>query len=205
MRARRYPPRPVWVTEHRPSSTDRLTNPLRSGAAGRRQRWRKPRPSLIRATSYPPLVATRDPPGAVAGRSTLWQPSQRPDHWLAGPARGLCASKAWGTSAPPALNGTQPTAVRKGPSKGACGMAPFVVGVLKVFVKVSISPSSGGLPGTSEAEKVISGLMFRGLLACVAGGSSAARCGRCPRTVGMGCSWSRCSRRPRRRSAALAA
>ena len=48
-------------------------------------------------------------------------------------------------------------------------MAPFVVGVLNVFAKVSISPNSGGLPGTSEAEKVISGLMFWGLLACVAG------------------------------------
>jgi hypothetical protein len=48
-------------------------------------------------------------------------------------------------------------------------MAPVVVGVLSVFAKVSISPSSGGLPGTSEAEKVISGLMFWGLLACVAG------------------------------------
>lgn len=48
-------------------------------------------------------------------------------------------------------------------------MAPFVVGVLNVFAKVSISLSSSGLPGTSEAEKVISGLMFWGLLACVAG------------------------------------
>jgi hypothetical protein len=46
-------------------------------------------------------------------------------------------------------------------------MAPLVIGVLNVFAKVSISPSSGGLPGTSEAQKVISDLMFWGVLACV--------------------------------------
>ncbi len=48
-------------------------------------------------------------------------------------------------------------------------MESFVVGVLNVFAKVSISPHSSGLPGTDQAEKVISGLMFWGLLACVAG------------------------------------
>jgi hypothetical protein len=62
-------------------------------------------------------------------------------------------------------------------------MASLVVGALSVFAKVSISPNSGGLPGTNQAEKVISGLMFWGLLACVAGVTSAAPCGRCPRTV----------------------
>ena len=36
----------------------------------------------------------------------------------------------------------------------------FVVGVLSVFAKVSVSPNAGGLPGTDQAEKVISGLMF---------------------------------------------
>src|SRR3954454_4702069 len=48
-------------------------------------------------------------------------------------------------------------------------MQPLVVGLLNVFAKVSVSPNSGGLPGTNQAEKVISGLMFWGLLACVAG------------------------------------
>ena len=48
-------------------------------------------------------------------------------------------------------------------------MAPFLIGLLNVFAKVLIRPNSGGLPGTNEAEKVISGLMFWGLLACVAG------------------------------------
>jgi hypothetical protein len=37
-------------------------------------------------------------------------------------------------------------------------MPPLVVGVLNVFAKVSLSPTSGGLPGTNEAEKVISDL-----------------------------------------------
>ena len=48
-------------------------------------------------------------------------------------------------------------------------MQPFVVGVVSVFAKVSVSPNAGGLPGTDQAEKVISGLMFWALLACVAG------------------------------------
>ena len=36
-------------------------------------------------------------------------------------------------------------------------MPPLVVGVLNVFAKFSLSPNSGGLPGTNQAEKVISG------------------------------------------------
>jgi Family of unknown function (DUF6112)/Type IV secretion system pilin len=48
-------------------------------------------------------------------------------------------------------------------------MEPFAIGFLNVFARVSVSPNSGGLPGTNQAEKVISGLMFSGLLACVAG------------------------------------
>jgi hypothetical protein len=48
-------------------------------------------------------------------------------------------------------------------------MQPFVVGFLSVFARVSVSPNSSGLPGTNQAEKVISGLMFWGLLACVTG------------------------------------
>jgi NhaP-type Na+/H+ or K+/H+ antiporter len=38
-----------------------------------------------------------------------------------------------------------------------------------VFAKVSVSPNTGGLPGTDQGEKVISGVMFSALLACVAG------------------------------------
>ena len=48
-------------------------------------------------------------------------------------------------------------------------MEPLAIGFLSVFARVSVSPNSGGLPGTNQAEKVISGLMFWGLLACVAG------------------------------------
>jgi hypothetical protein len=48
-------------------------------------------------------------------------------------------------------------------------MQVFGVGVLSVFAKLSISPNAGGLPGTSQVERVISGLMFWGLFACVAG------------------------------------
>ena len=47
-------------------------------------------------------------------------------------------------------------------------MEPLAIGFLSVFARVSVSPNSGGLPGTNQAEKVISGLMFWGLLACVA-------------------------------------
>jgi NhaP-type Na+/H+ or K+/H+ antiporter len=38
-----------------------------------------------------------------------------------------------------------------------------------VFAKVSVSPNTGGLPGTDQGEEVISGVMFSALLACVAG------------------------------------
>jgi hypothetical protein len=41
-------------------------------------------------------------------------------------------------------------------------MQPLVVSVLSVFAKLSISPNAGGLPGTSQVERVISGLMFLG-------------------------------------------
>jgi Family of unknown function (DUF6112)/Type IV secretion system pilin len=48
-------------------------------------------------------------------------------------------------------------------------MDSLPLAVFSVIADVSISPSPHGLPGTNQAEKVISGLMFWGLLACVAG------------------------------------
>jgi hypothetical protein len=39
-------------------------------------------------------------------------------------------------------------------------MGQFAIGFHNVFARVSVSPNSGGLPGTNQAEKVISGLSF---------------------------------------------
>jgi hypothetical protein len=63
---------------------------------------------------------------------------------------------------------TCPLAARAARSKGA-SVHLSVPGVLNLFARVSVTPNAGGLPGTDQAEKVISGLMFWGLLACVAG------------------------------------
>jgi hypothetical protein len=41
-------------------------------------------------------------------------------------------------------------------------MAPFAV-------NISISPNGGNLPGSDALEKLVGGLMFWGLIACVAG------------------------------------
>ena len=59
----------------------------------------------------------------------------------------------WGSRSGRALNQTQAQLRVRGPEQGACGMAPFVVGVLNVFAKVSISLSSSGLPGSERGRE----------------------------------------------------
>lgn len=43
------------------------------------------------------------------------------------------------------------------------------VAVVVIAQKVSAKPEAGGLPGTEVLEKLVNGLLFWGLLACVAG------------------------------------
>ncbi len=43
------------------------------------------------------------------------------------------------------------------------------VGLIVFAQKVSATPEAGGLPGTEALEKIVNGLLFWGLLACIAG------------------------------------
>jgi len=43
------------------------------------------------------------------------------------------------------------------------------IGLISVLARVSASPDAGGLPGSSVAERLVNGLFFYTLLACLAG------------------------------------
>ncbi len=43
------------------------------------------------------------------------------------------------------------------------------IALMVIAQKVSAKPEAGGLPGTPVLEKLINGMLFWGLLACVAG------------------------------------
>ncbi len=45
----------------------------------------------------------------------------------------------------------------------------MTIGLISVLAKVSASPDPGGLPGSSVAERLVNGLFFYTLLACLAG------------------------------------
>ena len=78
------------------------------------------------------------------------------------------------------------------------------IALMVIAQKVSAKPEAGGLPGTPVLEKLINGMLFWGLLACVPASSSAARPGRSRRipvtTTTPGAARWGSWRRPRARS-----